>query len=148
MSCPKTYLEKLKDPRWQKKRLEIFQRDDFTCQKCGDKQSMLHVHHWTYLPNIEPWDYPGCLLATLCNTCHGFEFNKNTGGTLVCPPEFMQEFYRYKGKREVTIVVYLLASDSFGTNNVFITRADKIIKNNRQNLHGGHFKKTYDKSSD
>jgi hypothetical protein len=23
------YAEKLKDPRWQKKRLEVFQRDDF-----------------------------------------------------------------------------------------------------------------------
>lgn len=28
----KTYAEKLKDPRWQKRRLEIFERDDWTCQ--------------------------------------------------------------------------------------------------------------------
>ncbi len=26
------YASKLKDPRWQKKRLEILQRDDFACQ--------------------------------------------------------------------------------------------------------------------
>lgn len=38
------YLEKLKDPRWQKRRLEIFQRDEFTCQVCFDTESTLHVH--------------------------------------------------------------------------------------------------------
>jgi len=27
-----TYSEKLKDPRWQKKRLEILSRDNFTCE--------------------------------------------------------------------------------------------------------------------
>lgn len=32
------YKEKLKDPRWQKKRLQIFERDDWCCQKCGDER--------------------------------------------------------------------------------------------------------------
>ena len=31
------YSEQLKSPKWQKKRLEIMQRDKFTCQLCGDK---------------------------------------------------------------------------------------------------------------
>lgn len=31
------YSQKLLDPRWQRKRLEILQRDDFTCQVCSDK---------------------------------------------------------------------------------------------------------------
>ncbi len=39
------YSEKLKDPRWQKKRLEIFQRDEFHCQQCGDGENTLCVHY-------------------------------------------------------------------------------------------------------
>ena len=65
-----SYLEKLKDPRWQRKRLEIFQRDDWTCQKCFDTKKTLNVHHKLYLPKTEPWDYPDDLLITLCQDCH------------------------------------------------------------------------------
>lgn len=65
-----TYAEKLKDPRWQRKRLEILQRDDFTCVACGDKEEALHVHHGFYRRNCEPWDYPSESLWTLCEACH------------------------------------------------------------------------------
>lgn len=69
MSGPmKAYGEKLKDPRWQKRRLEILQRDEFTCQECGDSDSTLHVHHHAYLD--EPWAVPDCWLITLCAECH------------------------------------------------------------------------------
>lgn len=64
------YLEKLKDPRWQKKRLEIFKRDKWTCQICYDTESTLHVHHRLYFKNNEPWDYPNEALVTLCEECH------------------------------------------------------------------------------
>jgi len=64
------YLEKLKDPRWQKIRLEIFQRDNWTCQSCGEITKTLHVHHWTYEKGLEPWDYPLEELVTLCESCH------------------------------------------------------------------------------
>lgn len=53
------YSEKLKDPRWQKKRLEIMARDFFTCQMCQCKDNTLHVHHRHYIGGREPWDYPG-----------------------------------------------------------------------------------------
>lgn len=70
----KTYSEKLKDPRWQKKRLEILNRDEFSCQKCCDDQSTLHVHHRRYSNEYkEPWDYPNELLVTLCESCHAEE---------------------------------------------------------------------------
>jgi hypothetical protein len=65
------YLSKLRDPRWQKKRLEIMQRDNFTCQSCGEKEKPLHVHHRMYKKATEPWDYNGYLLITLCEECHG-----------------------------------------------------------------------------
>jgi hypothetical protein len=68
-----TYSEKLKDPRWQKKRLEILQRDNWTCQQCCDTESTLHVHHRRYLPGKEPWDIPNEYLVTLCESCHEFE---------------------------------------------------------------------------
>jgi hypothetical protein len=64
-----TYFEKLKHPKWQKKRLDILNRDSFTCQYCGDKESTLHVHHFEYL-NPDPWDIDDSLLITCCQNCH------------------------------------------------------------------------------
>ncbi len=65
------YSDKLKDPRWQKKRLEIFERDDFRCTFCDDKEQTLHVHHLQY--NGLPWDTPNEFLITLCEDCHNDE---------------------------------------------------------------------------
>lgn len=64
------YAQKLKDPRWQKKRLEIFQRDDFMCWNCRGKDKTLHVHHKCYLPKLDPWEYDARYLITLCEECH------------------------------------------------------------------------------
>jgi hypothetical protein len=75
------YLEKLKDPRWQKKRLEIMQRDEFTCQICGNTEMTLNVQHRNYLPNKNPWEYPNDYLATLCEVCHQYE-SENIGDTI------------------------------------------------------------------
>ena len=66
----KTYSEKLKDPRWQKKRLKILNRDKFTCKLCGDTETTLHVHHKEYISGNDPWDYPNKLLVTICGHCH------------------------------------------------------------------------------
>ena len=68
------YSEKLKDPRWQKKRLEVFERDGWTCRKCKDKETMLCVHHLRYIHGKEPWDYPLENFLTLCQSCHDFEY--------------------------------------------------------------------------
>jgi hypothetical protein len=65
-----TYSEKLKDPRWQKKRLSILNRDSFTCQHCGSKENTLHVHHLVYLKSTDPWEYKDEYLLTLCFECH------------------------------------------------------------------------------
>jgi hypothetical protein len=66
----KTYQEKLLDPRWQKKRLEIFERDQWTCQTCLATDKTLHIHHRSYSPGLEPWDYEDFELLTLCADCH------------------------------------------------------------------------------
>lgn len=71
-----TYKEKLQDPRWQKKRLEILSRDNFTCQLCNDKETTLHVHHNQYIS--DPWDVENDKLITYCQYCHRIvEFTKN-----------------------------------------------------------------------
>jgi hypothetical protein len=67
------YSEKLRDPRWQKKRLEVMARDEFTCQSCFDSKSTLNVHHNYYKRNAAPWEYPLDALVTLCESCHEFE---------------------------------------------------------------------------
>lgn len=68
-----TYSEKLLDPRWQRRRLEILSRDDFTCRHCESKTRTLHVHHRYYITGREPWEYPDVALETLCTDCHGME---------------------------------------------------------------------------
>jgi hypothetical protein len=60
----------LKDPRWQRKRLEVMQRDAWTCTKCGDQNSPLQVHHKYYNFDLDPWDYPMYAMTTYCELCH------------------------------------------------------------------------------
>jgi len=64
------YSDKLRDPRWQKKRLEVFERDCWACARCGDDSSTLSIHHLHYEPGRNPWDYENDKLITLCQTCH------------------------------------------------------------------------------
>lgn len=66
----KTYIELLKDPRWQKKRLEILQRDSWKCINCDDDKTSLQVHHKQYRYGAKPWDYEEWELETLCEPCH------------------------------------------------------------------------------
>jgi hypothetical protein len=63
-----TYKEQLESPLWQKKRLKIFERDNFTCVLCDDKSTQLHVHHKKYTGKA--WNAPDEDLATLCKECH------------------------------------------------------------------------------
>jgi hypothetical protein len=67
------YSQKLRDPRWQKMRLQILEADKWTCRHCGDTESTLHVHHKYYERGAEPWDYPLTALITLCEHCHATE---------------------------------------------------------------------------
>lgn len=62
--------EKFKDPRWQKKRLEILQRDGWVCGNCHNGEETLNVHHIHYIDELEPWEYYGGALITLCDSCH------------------------------------------------------------------------------
>lgn len=65
-----TYWEKLQDPRWQRRRLEIFGRAGFKCEACGNDKLQLHCHHKIYHKGREPWEYTDRELACLCDMCH------------------------------------------------------------------------------
>lgn len=110
METKSTYDKKLLDPRWQKKRLEILNRDNFTCDYCGDKESTLHVHHITY--HGEPWEADDSMLQTVCKDCHVIlEHIKKDRGNC---------FYYVKGIKvkstfgELINMVTILSSDTLG----------------------------------
>lgn len=65
-----TYQEQLKSPLWQRKRLEMFQRDNFTCVCCGNSKLQLHLHHGVYIKGLKAWEYDDKYLHTLCDVCH------------------------------------------------------------------------------
>lgn len=77
--CVSTYSEKLRDPRWQKKRLEIMQRDHFRCRVCHSEEDTLNVHHIVYAAK-EPWDSEDDDLVTVCEDCHGVVKHCETAG--------------------------------------------------------------------
>jgi hypothetical protein len=64
------YSERYLDPRWQRKKSEIMQRDHWCCTCCKDGTSCLYVHHHYYIANRDPWEYPDWALITLCEACH------------------------------------------------------------------------------
>jgi len=64
------YSALLKDPRWQRKRLEIFQRDGFACRLCGATDRTLNAHHLWYDRGAKPWEYDETALVTVCDECH------------------------------------------------------------------------------
>ena len=67
------FLGQIKSPQWQRRRLEVMQRDDFTCQMCGEKENTLHVHHLRYVNGRNYWEYDDWELITLCEECHSAE---------------------------------------------------------------------------
>ena len=63
-----SYAEKIKDPRWQKRRLQVLSYHNWECDVCGSTTRTLHVHHLKYHAN--PWDTPMEELEVLCEKCH------------------------------------------------------------------------------
>ena len=65
-----SYREQLLDPKWQKKRLQVLERDKFTCHSCLSTDNTLHVHHKMYKNGRMAWEYHIDDLVTLCHECH------------------------------------------------------------------------------
>lgn len=97
-----SYKDKLKDVRWQKKRLEVLGRDKFRCMGClegaetaedSGSTITLHVHHTYYKKGLEPWEYPLDSLITLCEGCHS---NESADLAKIVEAEFI-EALKHKG---------------------------------------------------
>jgi len=76
-----SYDEQLKSGKWQKKRLEIMQRDNFKC-RCCNSENELNIHHLYYLPKTKLWEYDNDGMVTVCKKCHEiltFELSKLSG---------------------------------------------------------------------
>lgn len=67
------YREMLRTPQWQRRRLEIFERDGFRCTVCGADDAELHVHHRYYIFGRPPWEYEDESLLSMCGECHRAE---------------------------------------------------------------------------
>jgi hypothetical protein len=66
----KSYWEKLRDPRWQRRKAEIMQRADFACELCEARHVTLNVHHKLYRRGADPWEYADHEIECLCEPCH------------------------------------------------------------------------------
>lgn len=64
------YSKLLRDPHWQRKRLQVLEKQDFSCELCGANDKPLHVHHGYYEKNKKPWEYDDETLHSLCEDCH------------------------------------------------------------------------------
>ena len=69
------YKEELNSPEWQRKSCNHKYLDNFTCQICGRKDKVVHVHHHFYIEGRHLWEYPDETLVTLCEDCHAKEHN-------------------------------------------------------------------------
>lgn len=66
------YQRKLRDPRWQRRRLDVLNAANWRCEDAGCRRDNqpLEVHHCYYVWGTEPWDYPRDCLIALCEICH------------------------------------------------------------------------------
>jgi len=65
-----SYFDDLKHPLWQKRRLEVFNSENWKCQECQSTTKQLTVHHSIYVNKWHLWEYPDELLLSLCEDCH------------------------------------------------------------------------------
>jgi 5-methylcytosine-specific restriction endonuclease McrA len=65
-----SYRDDLEHPKWQQKRLRIFERDGWRCVACGADDIQLHAHHTAYTKGAKPWEYDDDIIVTLCKNCH------------------------------------------------------------------------------
>lgn len=62
--------DQYKHPNWQRKRAESLESAGYKCQRCGDTETQLHVHHKRYVKGRLIWEYENHELQVLCEPCH------------------------------------------------------------------------------
>lgn len=68
----RSYQEKLRDSKWQERRLRLLDKAQWKCDLCDCERPSagLQVHHPVYLTGLDPWEYPDELVTVLCEPCH------------------------------------------------------------------------------
>jgi len=135
-----TYSEKLKNPLWQKKRLEILNRDNFTCALCSDTETELHIHHKEYIKGNKPWEYENTNFQTLCKHCHKVISVINKDG---CCPLISSKIYRHSTDSYIISTIFcdilnflVLSIDHYDKNGdiINITTIEDGVLNNVTSL--------------
>jgi hypothetical protein len=117
-----TYSEKLKDPRWQKKRLEILSRDNWKCSICENSERTLHVHHMAY--NGNPWDAKNEQLTTYCEYCHlAVESYKKQG------LKVLQTELRIINARIYFLEIYTISKDGIYAVSISLYEDNELVYN-------------------
>lgn len=62
---------------WLMFRTKVFERDGYTCQKCGKKDVPIQGHHLCYIRGRRVWEYLPSFVVTLCNDCHNKHHAEN-----------------------------------------------------------------------
>lgn len=110
-----SYSDKLKSPKWQKKRLEILNLIGFKCELCGCEEKELHVHHRFYLKGREVWQYDNDVFQVLCFDCHEKEHKKEPNIIEVIPEkhkELIQEISYLKNEDIQNLMFFLQNTES------------------------------------
>ncbi len=102
------YLQLLKHPKWQKKRLTILKRDNFQCQLCKDKETTLHIHHLKYIDENKPWEYKDKDLITLCEDCHKLVEEHIKDGKPICIPNC--RVLKFSNNKYNSIIFFIIES--------------------------------------
>ncbi len=121
MKKSNNYFKNFKNPRWQKKRLEILERDEWKCSVCDDKESTLVVHHFWY-GNIKddtsgklrrrlPWEYDNKDLTTLCEECHQEEHELRQDSEADLLQILKQQHFRYEDISSLSQCVINIGDD-------------------------------------
>lgn len=120
--------EKLKDQRWENKRIEILNKRGCFCEICGGNDSILDIHHRFYIRGREPWEYDNDVFQILCRNCHNRVHRGNNG-----LPEEYGEIVKIieQNKNKVTpIELEQLLMVMFNhTDNIFLSRLSLIFTN-------------------
>ena len=84
--------DQYRDPRWQRLRLRVFERDGWKCRMCNQDGKTLHAHHPVYRAFSEgPWDYEVDELVTVCEDCHEEEHETKNLGKSAMLLEFVKQ---------------------------------------------------------
>ena len=122
----KTYSQKLKDPRWQKMRLEVLERDEWSCTLCGDAENTLHVHHCYYDSSLEPWDYPKESLKTVCEDCHRYADRQRVA------LQHIAGFLSLEARDQLILLLATVKEFTYGGQLIFLAKVFKLANERRE----------------